>query len=109
MMTHVKMIHWALGVEEKNLEEAERYAEKAHEFREEHKAAADWCVEMARKHIEFNEKGNSVLTQLCREMEPHMAGNSLHEPMKTAVTEKRGHLAREAARIRMMLEMYDRG
>lgn len=108
MMTHIKMVHWILEIAGKNVEEAERYAKKAHLLRDEHRAAADWCVEMARRHLEFNEKGCTMLTQLCREMEQTMAENELYKMMKTYVTETRAHLAKETAEVKLLLEMYER-
>ena len=108
MMTHIKMIHWILGVAEKNVEEAERYADKAHMFKDEHKGAADWCVEMAKRHLEFNEKGCTMLTQLCREMEQSAGESELCKAMKAHVAEKRAHLARETAEVKLKLELYDR-
>ena len=108
MMTHIKMIHWILEIADKNIGEAERYADKAHMLKDEHRGAADWCVEMAKRHLEFNEKGCSMLTQLCREMEQNMGENELYKMMKTYVTETRAHLARETAEIKMKLEMYER-
>lgn len=108
MMTHIKMIHWALDVAERNLDEAERYAKKAHGLRLQYRPAADWCVEMARRHLDFNVKADMMLDQLCNEL--HSAGGNaeLWQAMKASVHEKREWLAEETAEVRMMLSDYEK-
>ena len=108
MMTHIKMIHWALEVAEHNLEEAERYAKKAHGLKIRYRPAADWCVEMAKKHLEFNDKAAIMLDQLCKELHEAGGNSELWSAMKASVHEKREWLAEETAEVRMMLEKYDR-
>lgn len=108
MVTHIKMIHWTLDVAEKNLEEAEKYARKAHGLKLQYRPAADWCIEMAKRHLEFNDRAAGMLDVLCREL--HDAGGSteLWNAMKASVHEKREKLAEETAEVRMMLGMYDK-
>ena len=108
MMMHIKMLCWALDVACGNVGEAEKYAEKAHHFREQHKAAADWCAEMAKRHLEFNDKGASLMDQLCRELGETKIGGEMMEAFKAMVHEKRGHLAERTAKVKMSLGMYER-
>ena len=108
MMTHIKMIHWALDVAERNLEEAEKYAKKAHGLKLQYRPAADWCVEMAKKHLEFNDKAAIMLDQLCKELHDAGGNADLWQAMKASVHEKREKMAEETTEIRMMLGMYDK-
>ena len=107
-MTHIKMIHWALDVAERNLDEAEKYAKKAHGLRTQYRPAADWCVEMARRHLDFNERASAMLDQLCRELHEAGGNSELYQAMKASVHEKRERLAEETAEVKLMLEKYDK-
>ena len=108
MMTHIKMIYWALDVAERNLDEAEKYAKKAHRFKMQYRPAADWCAEMARRHLEFNASASVMLDQLCRELHDAGGGAELHQAMRASVHERREWLAEETAEVRMMLDKYDK-
>jgi hypothetical protein len=108
MMTHIKMIHWALDVAERNLEEAAKYAKKAHGLKMQYRPAADWCVEMAKMHLSFNEKAAIMLDQLCKELHEAGGNTELWQSMRAAVHEKREKLAEETAEVKMMLEMYNK-
>lgn len=108
MMTHIKMIHWALDVSERNLEEAEKYAKKAHGLKLQYRPAADWCVEMAKRHLEFNVSAAAMLDQLCKELHDAGGNAELWQAMKASVHEKRAWLAEETAEVRMMLDKYDK-
>ena len=52
----------------KNLMEADNYIDMAHELKDECRAYADWCKEMAAKHMEFNTGGRSVYERLKERM-----------------------------------------
>lgn len=108
MITHIKMIHWALDVAERNLDEAEKYARKAHGLRMQYRPAADWCVEMARMHLQFNERAEAMLDQLCRELRDVGGNSELWQAMRASVHEKRERLAEETAEVKGMLERYDK-
>lgn len=108
MMTHIKMIHWALDVAERNLEEAEKYAKKAHGLRLQYRPAADWCIEMSKAHLGFNDKAAIMLDQLCKELHEAGGNTELWQSMRAAVHEKREKLAEETAEVKMMLEMYNK-
>lgn len=108
MMTHIKMIHWALDVAERNLEEAAKYVKKAHGLKMQYRPAADWCVEMARMHLGFNDKAAIMLDQLCKELHEAGGNTELWQSMRAAVHEKREKLAEETAEVKMMLEMYNK-
>ena len=108
MMTHIKMIHWALEIATKNLEEAEKYAHKAHGLRMQYKPASDWCAEMARKHLEFNDKASSMLDQLCKELGEAGGGSELWQSMRAYVHERREKIAEETAEVKVLLAMMDK-
>lgn len=107
MITHIKMIHWALDVSEKNLEEAEKYAKLAHRLKMQYRPAADWCVEMAKKHLDFNINASIMLDQLCKELHDAGGNGELWQAMKASVHEKREWLAEETVKVKMNLQMYD--
>lgn len=108
MMTHIKMIHWTLDVAERNLEEAAKYAKKAHGMKLQYRIGADWCVEMAKRHLEFNERATLMLDQLCKELHDSGGNTELWQAMKASVHEKREKMAEETADVKMMLTMYDK-
>lgn len=103
MMMHIKLIHWALEIEEHNLEEAEKYAKKAHALKLQHKQAADWCAEMAKKHVEFNEKANSLLDALCKELTEATGGGEISNAMKATISERRERIAEETAEVNSLI------
>lgn len=107
MMTHIKMIHWALDTAENNLEEAGKYAKLAHRLKMQYRPAADWCVEMAKKHLDFNVNASIMLDQLCKELYNAGGNGELWQAMKASVHEKRERLAEVAVEIKMSLGMYD--
>ena len=47
-----------------NLMEADKYIKEAHELKDECRTYADWCRDMAAKHIEFNTGGKNVYDRL---------------------------------------------
>lgn len=108
MITHIKMIHWALDVADRNLEEAKKYAHKAQGLRMQYRPAADWCVEMAKRHLEFNTNASIMLDQLCKELHEAGGNSELWQAMKASVHEKRERLAEETASVKMELAMYDK-
>lgn len=108
MITHIKMIYWVIDVVERNLEEAEKYVTKASGLRIQYRSAADWCAEMARKHLEFNIKGDAMLDQLCRELHDAGGGSELYQAMKAAVHERRERIAERTADIKMTLDKMDK-
>ena len=50
----MRMIKWTCDVISGNLREARKYIEKAYEMRESCRPVADWCRDMAARHLEFN-------------------------------------------------------
>lgn len=107
MTMHIKLIYWALGVEEGNLEEAKKYACKAHALKLQSKQAADWCVEMAKRHLEFNAKADTMLDQLTKEMGEAAGGGEVVNAIKSAVNERRERIAEETAEVKMKINIYD--
>lgn len=109
MLVHIKLIDWILGVEEGNVAEAEKYVKKAHRMKHENKGVADWCIEMARKHLDFNDnRGDMMLDDLCQKFNEVAGGTELHTAMRQHVHNKRAWIAEETAEVRTMIEMYGR-
>lgn len=108
MVTHIKLIYWALDAEEGNLNEAEKYIKKAHALKMQNKPAADWCVEMAKRHVEFNAKADSMIDQLCKEMAEGAGGGEVANAIKAAINERREKIAEETAEVKVKLGMYDK-
>lgn len=106
MIAHMRMIHWILGVAEKNVEEAEKYAKKAHCMKMHNKAAADFCGEMARRHLEFNQTACMLLDQTCKELEKIGGMGEVMAATMAMVHERRERIAEETAEARVLLEMY---
>lgn len=63
-----------------NVMEADKYIRTAHELKDECRIYADWCKEMAARHMEFNTGGKAVYDRLKDRMHedhehaPHHAG-----------------------------------
>ena len=108
MLMHTKMIYWLLDTAERNVEEAEKYAKRALGMRMQYRPAADWCVEMARRHLEFNDKSAAMLDQLCKELHDASGGAELYQAMRAGVHERREKIAEETAEVWMRLEKYEK-
>lgn len=107
MTTHIKLIYWALDVAERNLEEAERYVKKAHALRMQYKPAADWCIEMAKRHLDFNGTANVLLDGLCREMGDATGEGDIRGAIRAAINERRERLAEDTAEVKAKINVYD--
>lgn len=105
MLLHLKTIMWILDVMKGNVQEAEKYAEKACHMRDHCPDSAEWCVEMAKKHLEFNNKGMSLLDKHLAALTDKADGEVVGA-IKMYVHEKRSHLAEESVEVHVMLDKY---
>ena len=94
----MRMIKWASDIIAGNLREARKYAEKAHELRDINKAAADWCKEMAQKHLEFK--------KMSEDYAASGKNSELAPGMKAVYEATHADLMRESAEIAAMIAGY---
>ena len=88
-----------------NVMEASKYANEAHDMKDECRAFADWCRDMAMKHLEFNTAGKTVYDRL----KDRLHEDTEHEHAKglMMVFERQMHkLNRQHAEIKAMLDTY---
>lgn len=103
MLNRVKTIMWILDVMKGNIREAENYAEKACNMKGYCAECAEWCTEMAKRHLSFNERGMNILakhhTDLLATVEGELAG-----AINMMIHERRAWLNDEAAGILAKLD-----
>lgn len=89
-----------------NLMEADKYIRMAHELKDECRSYADWCKDMAAKHIEFNTAGRTVFDRMkdkLREDHEHAA----HHPGILMILERNmAKLNHNCAEIKAKMEAY---
>lgn len=105
MLMHLKTIMWLIDTMKGNVAEAERYAEKACRMRDYCPDTAEWCAEMARRHLEFNNKGASVLEKHLTAFKG-MAEGEASGALQMYVHDKRAWIAEETAEVHVKLEKY---
>jgi hypothetical protein len=103
MLMQVKTIMWILDVMKGNIHEAENYAEKACHMKGYCPECAEWCTEMAKRHLSFNDRGMSLLnhhhSELMAKVEGELAGG-----IDMMIHERRAWLNEEAAEIHAKLD-----
>lgn len=102
----MKMIKWASDIISGNIREAEKYIAKAYELREINREAADWCKEMAAKHLEFNGKGHELVKRLIADYNASGKNNELAPGMQAVYNEIHADLIRRAAEVQGMIAAY---
>lgn len=102
----MKMIKWASDIIAGNLREARKYINKAYELREINKDAADWCKEMAAKHLEFNSKGHELSKKLISDQQTSEHKSDLAPGMMAVYNELHADMIRENAEILAMINAY---
>lgn len=102
----MRMIKWASDIIEGNISEAEKYARKAHELRDENKAAADWCKEMAAAHLHFNDAGHAVVKKLIDDYAASGKNSELAPGMKAVYNDRHNDMIRRTAEVQAMIAMY---
>ena len=102
----MRMIKWVSDILCGNVREAKMYAHKAHELREENKAVADWCRDMAQKHLEFNVSGHDIVKRMIREYAESGEHSELAPGMMVVYNDRHNDLMAETAEVKAMIEMY---
>lgn len=102
----MRMIKWASDIIKNNLSEAEKYIGKAYELREVNKDAADWCKEMAVKHLEFNSKGHELVKKLISDYVASGKHSDLAPGMQMVYNEMHADMIRKHAEIAAMIANY---
>lgn len=102
----MKLIKWATDVIAGNLREARKYIGKAYELRDECRDAADWCRDMAVKHLEFNVKGHDLCKKLIADYTANAQHAILAPGVKSVYDSIHADFARENAEIQAMVQAY---
>ena len=100
----MKMIKWASDIIAGNLREARKYINQAYELKETYPQAAEWCKEMAAKHLEFNAKGHELTKKLISEAEAKQS--HLGPGMKAVYDDIHADMVRENAEIMAMINGF---
>ena len=102
----MRMIKWTTDIIAGNLREARKYIGKAYELRESCRPAADWCKEMAVRHLEFNQIGHSMVKKLIEDYANSGAQSELLPGMKAVYTDMHADIMRESAEVQAMISAY---
>ena len=91
---------------EGNLAEARKYAIMAHETKAQDRALADWYLQMAAKHMEFNVAGLPIVDRMESELtaQEKEAGPGIDMIYR----EKRADWAKESAEVSAMISCYSK-
>ena len=89
-----------------NLMEAEKYIKEAHELRDECRTYADWCKEMAMKHIEFNSNGKNVYDRLKERLHEDHEHTEHHKGVVMILDHNMAKLNHYSAEIKAKLAEY---
>ena len=100
----MKMIKWATDIISGNLREARKYINQAYELRETHQQAAEWCKDMAAKHLDFNSKGHELVKKLIAEAESKQS--VLAPGMMAVYNDLHADMIRENAEITAMIAAF---
>lgn len=102
----MKMIKWASDIISGNLREAEKYIHKAYELRDTNATAADWCKEMAAKHLDFNTKGHELVKKLITDYAASGKNSELAPGMMAVYNDLHAEMMRKHAEIVGMITAY---
>lgn len=102
----MRMIKWASDIISGNLREAEKYIGKAYELRDVNKDAADWCKEMAAKHLDFNTKGHDLVKRLIADYAASGKHSELAPGMQAVYNEIHADMIKRNAEIMAMISGY---
>ena len=102
----MRMIKWAADIIEANVGEAEKYARKAHELREDNRQAADWCKSMAEMHLQANVTGHALVKKLIDDYVASGKNSELAPGMKVVYNDRHNDMIRRTAEVQAMLNMY---
>lgn len=105
-MSHFEYMNDVLDIMWGNLMEADKYIKEAHDLKDECRAYADWCRDMAMKHMEFNTTGRSVFDRI-RDMVAAEHEHSTHMPGMMKVYDHQLHrMSKHTAEVKAMMDMY---
>lgn len=102
----MRMIKWTTDIIAGNLREARKYIGKAYELRESYRPAADWCKEMAVRHLEFNQIGHSMVKKMIEDYANSGAQSELLPGMKAVYNDMHADIMRESAEVQAMIAAY---
>lgn len=89
-----------------NLMEADKYAKMAHELKDECRSYADWCRDMAMKHIEFNTAGKNVYDRMKDKLAEDQGSREHHTGILMILDRNMAKLNQHCAQIKAKLEAY---
>lgn len=105
-MGHFERMNEVLDIMWGNVMEADKYIKEAHDMKDECRAYADWCRDMAAKHLEFNSTGRNVFDRV-RDMVAAEHEHTAHMPGMMIVFDHQTHrLSRVSAEVKTMIDMY---
>ena len=102
----MRMIKWTTDIISGNLREARKYIGKAYELRESCRPAADWCKEMAVRHLEFNQIGHSMAKKMIEDYANSGAQSELMPGMKAVYNDMHADIMRESAEVQAMIAAH---
>ena len=102
----MRMIKWASDIVAGNLREARKYICKAYDLKETCKPAADWCKEMAAKHLEFNNAGHALVKKMIEDYAASGNNSELAPGMRAVYNDLHCDMMREHAEIQAMITGY---
>ncbi len=89
-----------------NLMEADKYVGMAHELKDECRAYADWCKEMAHKHIEFNSGGKTVYDRMKERLHEEHEHKEHHAGALLVLDRNMAKLHQHCAEIKAKMAEY---
>lgn len=99
-MNNVLDIMWG------NLMEADKYIGMAHEMKDECRGFADWCRDMAMKHIEFNTGGKALFDRLKDKLHEDHEHAEHHAGILLILDRQMAKLNQHCAEIKAKMEAY---
>lgn len=102
----MQMIKWAYEHVRDNVEEAMGYAHKAMTLKEDHRAAADWCIEMAKGHLAFNTAGRNVLDKMMRDIKDMPEHANIAPGLLAVYNDLYADVMRRTTEVQTLIGMY---
>lgn len=89
-----------------NLMEADKYAGMAHELRDECRSYADWCKDMAMKHIEFNTAGKTAYERMREKLHEDHEHREHHAGILMILDRNLAKLNQHCAEVKAKVDAY---
>ncbi len=102
----MRSIKWATEIISGNLAEARKYIMKAYELRDQDRQAADWCRDMAAKHVDFNAAGHNLVKRMIEDVRAKDPNNAMVAGMRAVFEDKHADMMQEQAEIVGMINAY---